>query len=98
MRSLLSKCPLQEPTHDGEVSPLIVRREDDGVLVAFGSHLAGSTGRPCEDAIAERRKIDSYQAGCCSGTEARKIRRGRRLAGLLGSIWPECGLDLFLRD
>lgn len=39
VRSLLSKCPLQEPAYDREVPPLIVSREDDGVLGALGSHI-----------------------------------------------------------
>lgn len=40
VRSLLSKCPLQEPAYDREIPPLIVSRENDGVLVALWSHFS----------------------------------------------------------
>lgn len=35
---LLPKCPLQKPAHNREVAPLIVGREDDGILVLGGTH------------------------------------------------------------
>lgn len=38
INALLAKRPLQQPTDDREVLPLIVGRQDDRVLVRRGTH------------------------------------------------------------
>lgn len=39
---LLAERPLQQPANNREVATLIVRRENNGILVLGGAHLADS--------------------------------------------------------
>ena len=42
---LFSECPFEQPADNREVPPLVVGRENDGVLVLFRSHFDQNVDR-----------------------------------------------------
>lgn len=79
---LLAERPLQQPANNREVATLIVRRENNGILVLGGAHLADSNRikEPTKQSPTKnpngKERLETIRGGCCLTDGApERIRR-----------------------